>query len=80
MLLEASRAEVDAYLKAHNESCNGKMDCLIARVALHLRSRDLRIQGQDVFDLQLHVLRSICAKVIDVVLVPLHTCGHAMAR
>ena len=64
LLQKASGSELRGYLEEINEDLppsKTKRD-MIARIALHVRSRDIKIDGHDIFDLQSPVLYKMCNK------------------
>jgi len=65
VLSKASAADLMAYLREHAElkglSTWSAKGVLLARVILHLRARNLKIDGYSIFDLQPGILKQMCA-------------------
>ena len=61
-LPQAKVGELKAYLKANKQPQAGEKDDLVTRVTLHVRSRDLKIDDKDPFDLKPAELRKACAQ------------------
>jgi hypothetical protein len=59
---QAKVGELKEYLKAHKQPQAGEKEDLVARVTLHVRSRSLKIDERDPFDLKPAELRKACAQ------------------
>jgi hypothetical protein len=62
MIYQAKVGELKAYLKAHKQPQAGEKDDLVTRVTLHVRSRGLKIEDKDPFELKPAELRKACAQ------------------
>ena len=59
---KAKVGELKEYLKAHKQPQTGEKDDLVLRVTLHARSRGLKIDDKDPFELKPAELRKACAQ------------------
>jgi hypothetical protein len=59
---QAKVGELKEYLKANKQPQAGEKEDLVARVTLHVRSRSLKIDERDPFDLKPAELRKACAQ------------------
>jgi len=59
-LASKKKAELEMYLKDHNTSPLGVKSALVARVTLHVQSRQMRIDNKDPFEFTCAELKAAC--------------------